>query len=51
MDRIPYSAIGITFSLLIIIWFFLLHMILSRSPDAHLQILLNLMSANKEEWL
>jgi hypothetical protein len=48
MDHIPYPAVALAISLFILIWFFLLQMIMSQAPDAHLHILLDLMS-NKEE--
>jgi len=49
MDRIPYSAIPLAIGMLIIIWFLLLDRILSQTPDAHLQFLLDRMGINKKE--
>jgi hypothetical protein len=42
MDQIPNSAIVIAIGLLVIIWGFFFHMIMSQAPDAHLQFLLDL---------
>lgn len=49
MDRIPYSAVALAIGMLIVVWFFLLDMIFGRTPHAHLRILLDVMSTNREE--
>ena len=49
MDRIPYSAVALAIGVLIVVWFFLLDMIFSRTPHAHLRILLDVISTNEEE--
>jgi hypothetical protein len=43
MDPIPNSAIAMAIGLLMVIWAFLVHMIMSQGPDAHLQFLTELM--------
>ena len=49
MDHISYSAIAMAIGLLIVIWVFLMHMILSQAPDAHLRFLLDLMEEMEEQ--
>jgi hypothetical protein len=43
MDYIPNSAIMMGIGLLIVIWGFLVHMMMSQGPDAHLQFAVELM--------
>jgi hypothetical protein len=49
MDNIPNSAIVTGIGLLIAIWGFLAHMIISQGPDAHLQFLVELMTDVDEQ--
>ncbi len=48
MDYIPNAAVAMAIGLLIVIWVFLIHMILSQAPDAHLQFFLDLAGAMEE---
>jgi hypothetical protein len=48
MDYIPNAAVAMAIGLLIVIWVFLFHMILSQAPDAHLQFFLDLAGAMEE---
>ena len=48
MDQVPNSAVIMAIGLLIIIWVFLLHMILSQAPDRRLPFLLDLARASEE---
>jgi hypothetical protein len=45
MDVIPLSAFALVIVVLLVIWFFLAHMISSGKDDARLQFLLSLMDA------
>ncbi|MGA2073544.1 MAG: hypothetical protein ABSH52_08555 [Terriglobia bacterium] len=45
MDAMPFSAVALVIVVLLVIWFFLAHMISSRKDDARLQFLLSLMDA------
>ena len=49
MDHITYLAGAVAVGLLVVIWVFLMHMILSQAPDAHLQFLLDLMEVMEEQ--
>jgi hypothetical protein len=42
METVPTSAVALVIVVLLIIWFFLAHMISSRKDDARLQFLLSL---------
>jgi hypothetical protein len=48
MDSVPNSAIAMAVGLLVVIWVFLVHMMMSQEPDAHLQFLLDLMGESEE---
>ena len=48
MDQVPNSAVIMAIGLLIIIWVFLLHMIVSQAPDKRLRFLLDLTVASEE---
>ncbi len=48
MDYIPNAAVAMAIGLLIVIWVFLFHMILSQAPDAHLQFFLDLAGAMED---
>jgi hypothetical protein len=48
MDQVPNSAVIMAIGLLIIIWVFLLHMMVSQAPDEHLRFLLDLNAASEE---
>jgi hypothetical protein len=48
MEHITFSVVALAIGLFMVIWFFLLQMIMSQAPDAHLQILLDLMSREEE---
>ena len=48
MNYISEPAITIAIVMLIIIWAFLVHMMMSQRPDAHLEFLLDLMGASEE---
>ena len=43
MNYIPNSAIAMAIGLLIVIWVFLVHMMMSQAPDTHLKYLFDLM--------
>ena len=49
MDPIPNSAIAMAIGLLIVIWAFFVHMIMSQAPDTHLEFFRDLVEA-EEEW-
>jgi hypothetical protein len=48
MDQVPSSAVIMATGLLVGIWVFLLHMIMSQAPDKHLRFLLDLTEASGE---
>lgn len=48
MSQIPNSAVIMAAGLLIVIWVFLLHMIFSQAPDAHLQFFLDLTDVRED---
>ena len=43
MDAIPFSAVALAIVVLLVVWFFLAHMISSRKDDARLHFLLKLL--------
>jgi hypothetical protein len=45
MDAIPFSAVALAIVILLVIWFFLAHMISSRKDDARMHFLLSLLDA------
>ena len=49
MNVIPFSAVALVIVILLVIWFFLAHMISSRKDDARLQFLLGLIDAPQAE--
>jgi len=49
MSVIPFSAVALVIVVLLVIWFFLAHMISSRKDDARLHFLLSLMDAPQAE--
>src|SRR5208283_2752621 len=48
MNPIPNSAIAMAIGLLVVIWAFLVHMVMSQADDAHLQFLLNLVADEEQ---
>ena len=49
MDAMPFSAVAVVIVVLLVIWFFLAHMISSRTKDARLHFLLSFMDAPQAE--
>jgi len=49
VDNIPNSAVVMAIGLFVVILLFLVHMMMSQAPDAHLQFLVDLMGEMEEQ--